>query len=135
MIEIVTSFYQNYSVLCELNYKCFRISRTIPSFIKDKIPSIQELYPTWDMINNKHDEVTFTTLYNKEVLSKIDAFELMKYLETVNDKIALLCWESPDKFCHRKIVAVWISITTGILVKEFTPPKKQKVVFTGFDLS
>lgn len=135
MIEIVTSFYQNYSILCELNYSCFRISRTIPSFISDTIVSIQELYPTWDMINNKHDNETFTTLYNKEVLSKINAFELIKHLKTTNDKIALLCWETPNKFCHRRIVATWISNTTGIVVKEFTLPKKQKVVFTGFNLS
>ena len=77
---------------------------------------IPELFPTWAMIKGKlgHDE--FTRQYHKYVLDKLDPY---KILEKANGMV-MLCWETPDKFCHRETVANWIEKETGIVVPEFS---------------
>jgi len=53
--------------------------------------------------------------YYKEVLSKLNAQEV--YDELGHDAI-LLCWEMPNEFCHRHIVAGWFESELGIEVSE-----------------
>ena len=33
--------------------------------------------------------------------------------------VVLLCWESPEKFCHRHILADYINKNSGVVVEEF----------------
>jgi uncharacterized protein (DUF488 family) len=61
------------------------------------------------------DEEFYTTQYYKEVLDKLDTKEV--YNELGEDAI-LVCWENPDEFCHRHIVAKWLSLNLGIEIKE-----------------
>ena len=61
------------------------------------------------------DETLFRKLYHEQVLSKIDPATV--YQELGEDAI-LLCWESPDKFCHRRVVAEWLEKALGITVNE-----------------
>jgi len=61
------------------------------------------------------DEAFYTKQYHKEVLSKLNPIKV--YKELGKDAI-LLCWEGPDKFCHRHIVAEWLSINLGITITE-----------------
>ncbi|MDR2685560.1 MAG: hypothetical protein LBB23_02180 [Rickettsiales bacterium] len=49
--------------------------------------------------------------YNESVLGALDPAQVLS--EIGDDKI-LLCWEKPDKFCHRHLVAAWL----GAGVKE-----------------
>ncbi len=30
-----------------------------------------------------------------------------------------MCWEAPDKFCHRHIVSEWLSLSLGVKVEEY----------------
>jgi len=53
--------------------------------------------------------------YYKEVLSKLNAQEV--YDELGHDSI-LLCWETPDEFCHRRVVAGWFEAELEIKVSE-----------------
>ena len=34
------------------------------------------------------------------------------------ENCTLLCWEGPDKFCHRHLVANWLEVNLGIKIKE-----------------
>jgi hypothetical protein len=65
------------------------------------------------------DPETFTRLYKVEVLDKLDPMKVMGDLG--GDNFAMLCWEAPGEFCHRRVVAVWMQKETGILVEEFNP--------------
>ena len=40
------------------------------------------------------------------------------YNELGEDAV-ILCWEAPDKFCHRHIVAEWLSYSLGIDIEEY----------------
>ena len=51
-------------------------------------------------------------LYYDEVINQLSAFGEL-------DKIILLCYEKPSDFCHRHLVAEWLS-DCGTDCKEFT---------------
>ena len=61
------------------------------------------------------DEPLFRKLYHEQVLSKLDPATV--YRELGEDAI-LLCWESPGKFCHRRVVAEWLEKALDIKVPE-----------------
>lgn len=71
----------------------------------------------FDMKNGKLTKEQYEKLYRENTLSKQDPkriYEMFKHN-------VLLCWESPGKFCHRRIVAKWIEENLGIEVLEWNP--------------
>jgi len=62
------------------------------------------------------DEEFYTKQYYKEVLHKLNPREVYKEL---GEDAVILCWESSEKFCHRHIVAEWLSDSIGIEVEEY----------------
>ena len=67
------------------------------------------------------DNFKYVELYNKEVLSKLDAIDVCIDLYNISNgnDIVLLCYEKPGDFCHRHIVADWIEEALGVPVEEF----------------
>jgi hypothetical protein len=61
------------------------------------------------------DEDFYTKQYYAEVLDKLDPKEV--YEELGEDAI-LVCWEGRDKFCHRHIIADWLSKHLGVIIEE-----------------
>ena len=47
--------------------------------------------------------------YYKQVLSKLDPERVYRKL----DNSTLLCYEDPDDFCHRHVVAAWFNLLLG----------------------
>lgn len=60
-------------------------------------------------------EKTYVYHYYKQVLDYLDPKQV--YEELGADAV-LLCWETPEKFCHRHIVAEWLSKALGIEILE-----------------
>ena len=56
----------------------------------------------------------FRERYYETVLSNLDPLDIAK---EVGDGAVLFCWEDPEQFCHRKLVAEWMQ-KSGILVEE-----------------
>jgi hypothetical protein len=63
------------------------------------------------------DEKFYREQYHKEVLSKLDAETVFNEL---GSDAVLLCWETPEKFCHRHLVAEWLTKELNIIVEEYT---------------
>ena len=61
------------------------------------------------------DEEFYTKTYYEEILNKLDPKEVY---EELGHNSVLLCWESSEKFCHRHIVAEWLSLSLEIEIKE-----------------
>ena len=64
---------------------------------------------------------------DKKETSNLDANELLKTLNNkFGDNIILLCHEEPGKimskktFCHRRLLADWIELETGIVIPELS---------------
>ena len=61
------------------------------------------------------DEEFYTKQYYKEVLNKLDPKKVYKEL---GKNAVLICWERSGKFCHRHIIAKWLSSNLNIEIKE-----------------
>ena len=99
-----------------------------------KITSLKELAPTPEILKLKDNPEEYEKRFRAEVLSKIDWCALYSKLCTIataenKEKVVLLCYESPEKFCHRHIVAKWLGEKTGVLIKEVMLPQK-----SGYDI-
>lgn len=49
--------------------------------------------------------------YYDEVLNKLDPHKVVEHLYEITSgrDVALVCYEAPDKFCHRHLVAEWLN--------------------------
>lgn len=61
------------------------------------------------------DKQFYTEYYYKEVLDTLDP--QIVYAELGDDAI-LLCYEKAGDFCHRRIVAEWLSHKLGVVIEE-----------------
>lgn len=57
------------------------------------------------------DNNFYTEHYNREVLSRLMPNEVLDELFALakSDKIALICYEKPEDFCHRHLVSDWLN--------------------------
>ena len=72
----------------------------------------------WELIKDRIDPIESTMFYIEKyydtVLSELDPEQVYKEL----DGRILLCYEEPQFFCHRHIVAAWLEIKLNIEVPE-----------------
>lgn len=61
------------------------------------------------------DQNYYIEHYYKEVLNKLDP---KKVFEDLGAHAVLLCYETPDKFCHRHLVAQWLRDQLGVDIAE-----------------
>ena len=87
----------------------------------------KKLAPTW-MIwknwNETHDEVKYRETYFPTVLAKLNQDTVIEELNEfirnypLGTEIALICYEKPEDFCHRHLVAEWLQ-EAGYQVQEY----------------
>ncbi len=110
---IYTSYYANRNLYnAPIWLRLIGISLKIPAWFKGG--AFRHLAPTPEILNIKDSRI-YTRRYREVVLSVLDPVKVYHVL----DDSALLCWESPEKFCHRHIVAQWLEEATGNKVMEF----------------
>ena len=67
----------------------------------------------------KHIEDEYIASYYELRLKDLDAIELLTTLESkFGDNIILLCHEEVEEFCHRRLIADYIELKTGIYIPE-----------------
>ena len=81
----------------------------------------KKLAPKYDFFQEwkaNHDNDKYIQCFNEKILNLLDADKVVKELymlagigEEARDKykIALVCYEKPDDFCHRHLVADWLN--------------------------
>ena len=75
-------------------------------FTGKKCSKLAPKYYWWKEWKNKNlSEEWYTEQYYNTVLNNINLSEL---LEELGENPILLCYETPEKFCHRHIVAAWL---------------------------
>jgi len=70
------------------------------------------------------------TMYDN-ILAHLNADDVIRDIERISNgsDVALCCYEKPMDFCHRHILAKWLTKQTGIEVKEFEDKKIQLDLF------
>ena len=65
------------------------------------------------------DEYGYTKEYNKRVLRPLNAQDIWDtIIDRFGNNATLLCYEKPEDFCHRHLVAAWFEKELGEVVKE-----------------
>lgn len=77
--------------------------------------------------SGKINEEEYERRYREEILSKLDPQNIYDMFKNN----VLLCYESPGKFCHRRIVAAWLQENLGVIVDEWTPADEKKKNFNN----
>ena len=92
------------------------IAAKCPAFYKGReYKKLAPKYWFFKKYKEDGDEEFYTEQYNKEVLGPLDPLEV--YEELGEDAI-LLCWEGKNKFCHRHLVAKWLSNNLKMIIEE-----------------
>jgi uncharacterized protein YeaO (DUF488 family) len=116
----------NYASLDKIpeNYIKVSISGAISDQIAENIDVHEKrLAPSWDIYKEykeTNDYKLYTKRFKEEILSNVDLDDIIEELRTnYGDKhVVLLCYEKPNEFCHRHIVAEAIEEKYGIQVPE-----------------
>lgn len=101
------------------------ICRGVPSWYTGR--KMIELAPPWDLLAppwDLRDRIStdeFKARYYREILEKLNPYVI---LNDIGDGAVMLCWEKEGDFCHRHVVAEWLSMT-GCEVSEITKNSKE----------
>lgn len=123
---IYTGYYSKIKEYADSGLILLSISRTKPEFAKSCI-DIPQLFPSdkilWDHKKGKIDDMEYTSKYLDQ-LNELGIDRIIKMIQIFGDNVVLLCWESPEKFCHRHILADYINKNSGVVVEEFGKEKE-----------
>ena len=96
------------------------IAGLAPKEFKEKFPNYRvykSLVPPKQLVSDyksgKINEKEYTRIY-KDQIFKLDPIDVYYDLKSS----VILCWEKPGEFCHRRLIASWISSTMGIIIEE-----------------
>ncbi len=118
---MITSSYKNFR---SDKYTTYSISGDKGKSANYKGEYIRELAPklsffkVWHknigVISEEENNKYYIEQYYKQVLSKLDPYDIYKYY---GDSV-FLCYEDNMEFCHRHIVAAWLELLLDIKVRE-----------------
>lgn len=126
-MKIYTSYFGNSKALAKNNIMIVSIACWQPRFLS--IPCVMSnVAPTpWMVKKASHQQ--YLDAY-QQILSKVDPYEFINSLERISGgrDVALCCYEKPGDFCHRHLLAEYLTKNTGVEVTEFetTPPAPKK---------
>ena len=89
-----------------------------------KYPRYSKLAPKWKFFSEwkkTHDNDYYIEHFNAEVLSVLNQRQVVEDLMRLseNKDVALICYERPEAFCHRHLVADWLR-KAGYEVEEYS---------------
>ncbi len=130
-MRIYTSYFGNSKKLQQAGIKVIGISLYPPRWFNGI--SLKQVAPTKSILfANGQTQEDYTRRYRSEVLSRQDMQKFLKTVEQASggQDVALCCYEKPEDFCHRHILADWIKEKLGIEISEYgyTPKKEPNYV-------
>jgi len=107
------------------------ISFIVPAWFQGK--TITKVAPTLEMISKTHGWVRADEYdveeYTKDYINLLESRNInpQDLVDEIPDGAILLCYERPDEFCHRHVLAEWVQSHTGVIVTECKSEKEIKV--------
>ena len=133
-MRVLTSYYGKAQKLRKENILVVNIAVMKPNWFFGI--SYEKLFPERGML--KLDEVEYTKRY-ETILSRLAPMQVYRDLDTMMRNygasgVALVCWEKPERFCHRHLVSKWFKEKLGMDVKEYDYIPKREQSVTQFNL-
>lgn len=114
-MEIATGYFAKAKEYADMGYALVSIAKKRPWFLTDTltVTNYFQLAPTDEILALKDNPKDYENLYNERILSTKSRTHVLVDLDRIainqgKDKLVLMCYESPEKFCHRHIVAKWL---------------------------
>lgn len=115
-MTVYTSYYALAKELNDTDYIFIRISNSKPKWWTKPLLSLPEVFPEWRIVDGVKKEIISEEQYTTEYQKMLNGLDKNKILEKIYlteegqgyKNVVLLCYETPDKFCHRHILADWI---------------------------
>ena len=91
----------------------------------------KKLAPKYSWWKEWHDKKLgtdwYTAKYKETVLQPLNPYTVIQELTALGDRrdVILLCFEKPDEFCHRHLVAQWLNQFTNQKIMEYQLKKQQ----------
>lgn len=115
MCHIYTSYFAKAKYFDRNKFILCQISNSAPLELDGKL---SVLIPDWDtIVSPKKEGLIDEDEYRKRYINQLNStkdsvLNVIRLLKTFNKSIILMCYESPDKFCHRHILADWYNTQT-----------------------
>lgn len=118
-MKIYTSYFSNGAKLSKDGIVMIGIALYPPKWFTGQ--SIKYVSPSWDILHNAKSNEDYIQRFNAEILAKRDPKVFLSNIERMaNGKdVALCCFEKPDEFCHRHLVADWLNKNLGLNIEEY----------------
>ena len=127
-MKIYTSYFGNAKALAKNGIKIVSVALWQPRFLSVPLTMSDAAPTSWMVKKASHQQ--YLDAY-QQILSRIDPHEFINRLETLGggSDVALCCYEKPGEFCHRHLLAEYLTKNTGVVIDEFsaTPPTPEKV--------
>ena len=125
-MKIYTSYFGNLRKLSNAGIVPVSIARWNPRWFEGI--SYRIAAPLPDMLRDDITREQYISQYNGRVLRNLDPARIVRDLQmlTGNRDCALLCYEKPGDFCHRRLLAEWMLRETGLEIPEFGVVEKPK---------
>ena len=116
-MTIYTSYFANWQKLRAAGVVMISVAAIPPKWFTGQ--QLNHAAPKWSPVHESN--VAFEWRYREETLRRINPSMFIESLERFSGgrDVALCCWEKPDSFCHRHILAEWLTKKTGVEIKEF----------------
>jgi hypothetical protein len=113
---IYTSYFSKIKKIKDSGITAIGIARFPPKHVQ--CVSLWDLAPMPEML--KMNKEQYVDRYNI-ILSRLDPRQILKRIELLScgKDAALCCYEKPDDFCHRHLVADWLKKKIGVDVREY----------------
>lgn len=118
------------SMICTSNFatagshpQAVAISRGVPKGFTGR--RYKALAPPWALLK-QHNPTLFDQEYSKQ-LRDLDPREVYRDL---GDGAVLLCWESFNIRCHRRMVAEWLEQALGVEIPELGHKRSESIPFS-----
>jgi len=69
-------------------------------------------------------------LFDREYRKQLDALDARQVADGLGPNAILLCWESFNVRCHRRLVAEWLEENLGIVVPELDHERAESIPFS-----
>lgn len=118
-MKIFTSYFDNIGNIPE-DMVTISIAGKCPDwYMRNEFKVLAPKYGFFMEWKKNKDNNYYIKHFNEEVLNLLDADDIAHRLCNISDgkDIVLLCYEAPDDFCHRHLVAKWLC-ENGYYVEE-----------------
>ena len=124
-MTLYTGYFARTDIYVVHNLLPVSVSASVPNGFD--YPAFKSIAPSWNLIHLYKDGLISVTDYTKEYLSSLSKLTENAVLEDCKDYlrisscdgIVFCCWEAPDKFCHRHLLADYIKDNFSLVVEEY----------------